>query len=143
MWTLALILHIIHFSYHQLTTHVDLYPFNNIRSYAPPQKIPEVGLHSVIIGFTIVVLYFRKYDLTGIALCGLAFLLIEEFMSWWRYYFFGPGSPRKILYEKVLKDTIHILPTIKDHPKPNLELCILHVTTFSCFICTFWLWMNP
>ena len=143
MWTLALVLHIFHFGYHQLTTHLDLYPFNNIRSYAPPQKVSEVGLHSIIIGFAIVVLYFRNYNLTGIALCGLGILLIEEFMSWWRYYFFGSRSPRKIVYEKALKDTIHILPTIKDHPKPNLELCILHVTTLICFICTFWLWMYP
>ena len=142
MWTLALILSIIHFSYHQLISNFDLYPFNNIRSYTPPQKFMEVGLHAIIIGFTIVVLYFRKQSLTGIAVGGLGMLVIAEFMSWWRYYFFGPGKQQKNRDEKIDKHTIQILPPIKYHPKPNLELCILHVTTLFCFVVTFWLWVK-
>ena len=139
MWTITLTLSIVHFCYHQLITNFDLYPLNNIRSYTPPQKFTESGLHAMIFGFTIIALYFHNYSLTGLAVIGQGLLLIDEFLSWWRYYFFGMGNQRKFMYERIYKNTLQILPPIKDHPKPNLELCILHVTTLFCFASTLWL----
>jgi hypothetical protein len=136
MWAIALTLNILHVAYHQLTTNFDFFPFNNIRHYTMKQRIAEVSVNFITMGFPVLSLLLDNHTMIGIACWFLGFLLCGEFLSWWKAYLFGGSEKWKNIYNKIHKDTITILPPIKDNPIPNLEHCILHVLTLATFVVT-------
>jgi hypothetical protein len=142
MWKLALVLNVFHLAYHQVTSNFDFYPFNNIRPYTKFQRIAEVTTAGFLMGFPVVALSLHSHKMIGIS-CGLlGFLLLGEFMSWWRHYLFGPTKVWKDFYDKTHGHTIKFLPPIKDHPIPNMEHCILHVITLATFVVTLWYYLS-
>jgi hypothetical protein len=136
MWTIALTINIIHLAYHQITTNVDLFPFNNIRHYTTKQRLMEVGINGVIMMFPVVALSLQNKKMIEISCWVLGVTLVMEFMAWWRHYLFGPTQEWKTNYNKIFAPTIKVLPPIKENPIPNLEHCILHTITLIAFIVT-------
>jgi hypothetical protein len=136
MWTFALIMNLLHLVYHQITSNFDFFPFNNIRSYTPKQRVAEVVVNFITMGFPVVALLINKHSLVKAACFFLGFFLFGEFLSWWKGYFFGASDKWKTIHEKVFKDTITFLPPIKQNPIPNLEHCILHGITIIAFSAT-------
>jgi hypothetical protein len=142
MWTIALSLNILHLAYHQVTSNIDFFPFNNIRNYTTKQRIAEVSVNFVTMGFPVAAILLKNHLMTGIACWFLGFLLCGEYLSWWKAYLFGASDKWKNIYNKIHKDTIIILPPIKDNPVPNLEHCILHFLTLLTFIFTVIYYIN-
>jgi hypothetical protein len=139
MWTIALILNVVHLAYHQVTTNFDFFPFNNVRNYKTSERIFEAGMNGLIMAFPIVALSLHNQKMIAASCWVLGFLLLGEFLSWWPHYFLGtPGWMHKwqAAYDRTHKHTIRILPPIKDHPVPNLEHCILHLITLAAFVAT-------
>jgi hypothetical protein len=136
MWTFALIMNILHLAYHQVTTNVDLYPFNNIRSYTTGQRIAESTVNFITMGFPLAALIINTQRLVGIGCCCLAFTLCGEFLRWWKGYLFGASEKWRSIYSTIHKETITFLPPRKDNPVPNLEHCILHAITIITFTAT-------
>ena len=136
MWAIALTLNIIHLAYHQVTSNFDFFPFNNIRNYTFKQRIAEVSVNLVTMGFPVVAMAIKDHTMIGIACFFLGFVLCGEYLSWWKPYFFGATEKWKNIYNKIHKDTITILPPNKGNPVPNLEHSILHLLTLCTFIFT-------
>src|SRR5947199_9860822 len=116
MWTFALIMNILHLSYHQVTTNFDFYPFNNIRTYTAGQRIAEASVNFVTMGFPLAAIILNDHKIIGIACFFLGFTLCGEFLSWWKGYFFGASEKWKGIYATIHKSTITFLPPIKDNP---------------------------
>lgn len=136
LWGITLFLQTLHLAYHQITTIFDFYPFNNIRSYTKKQQIIECVSCGVTMGFPIIATFYGGKIMVGISVGLFVLLLIGEYLSWWRHYFFGPAEYWKEVYNRKFKSTIIVLPAIKDHPIPNLEHLILHVITVVTFVVT-------
>jgi hypothetical protein len=134
MWTLALILNTLHLVYHQVTSNIDFFPFNNIRHYTLKQRLLEVGINGVVMAFPIAALWMHNKKMIEISCWILGVTLVMEFTSWWRHYFFGPSEAWKNTYDKIFASTLKVLPPIKNNPIPNLEHCILHSLTLISFI---------
>ena len=64
-------------------------------------------------------------------------LLIGEYLSWWKPYFFGGSEAWQITYNRLFKNTLIVLPAIKDHPVPNLEHTLLHGLTLATTVITY------
>jgi hypothetical protein len=123
--------------FHQLTTLIDLYPFNNIRSYTIKERLIECLVNgSIMLVPVIGHLLQIKWMITS-SLVIYPVLLIGEFLNWWRYYFFGPTKDWRSIYDRLFKETIIILPPIKNHPIPNLEHTILHGITLITTVLTY------
>lgn len=142
MWTLALILHILHFSYQQLITNYDLTPFKSLNTFTPRHKFMDGGFHATVIGFTIIVLYFRNTNLTGISVIGLGLLVLNELLTWKKYIFSARKRKPIEHFEQFSNKKIYLFPYTDLSPKPKPAVCILHISTFLCFLCTIWLWVN-
>jgi len=142
MWLLALILNILHLTYHQLTTNFDFFPFNNIRNYTVGQRLAEASVNFITMGFPVLAISLKNHLLIGIACFSLGFLLCGEYLSWWKAYFFGASEKWKMIYNKIHSHTIIFLPPIKDNPIPNLEHCILHCLSLLTFIVTLIYYFN-
>jgi len=142
MWTIALTLNIAHLVYHQVTSNFDFFPFNNIRNYTARQRIAEVSVNFITMGFPVAAIALKNHTFTGVACWFLGFLLCGEYLSWWKAYLFGASDKWKNIYTTIHKDTIRFLPAIKDNPVPNLEHCILHLLTLFTFIFTILYYYN-
>jgi len=139
MWTIALIFNILHLAYHQVTTNFDLFPFNNIRHYKKSERIAEVAVNAVTMGFPVLALLTHRHGCIGAACFVLGFLLAGEFLTWWPCYFFGVPKALKRwreVYDRTHRHTVMILPPIKDHPAPNLEHCMLQALSLATFVVT-------
>ena len=144
MLYLVVLLQIVHLVYHQVTTLVDFYPFNNIRAIPLRMRLIESGVNLVTMGFPIVAFLSGDRGWMKAGLFFYGFLLFGEFMSWWRHYLFGPTPEWRAMYDSSFKETIKVLPAIKDHPVPNLEHTILHglsLITFLVSLGYYWGWV--
>jgi len=136
LWQITLTMQIIHLFYHQMTTLIDLYPFNNIRGYRKKEQLLEAGVNGLTMGFPIVALLSGNKILMSIAVGLLGILCLGEFFTWWYPYLFGATEYWQKQYDQKFKSTIIILPSIKNNPIPNLEHLILHILTLITFIMT-------
>lgn len=123
--------------FHQLTTLIDLYPFNNVRSYTIQERIIDCLVNgSIMLVPVIGNLLQIKWMITS-SLVIYPVLLIGEYLTWWRYYFFGPTEDWRNIYNRLFKETIIVLPPIKNHPVPNLEHTVLHSITLITTVLTY------
>ncbi|NIG56504.1 hypothetical protein [Chitinophaga sp. Cy-1792] len=138
LYLAAIILTNLHLIYHQLTTNMDLYPFNNIRNYTSRERITEAGVNFLSMGFPVLALLTGYKEMVLVACVELGLMLAGEFYTWWTAYFFGPKfawqKNWQELYTRTFGQTIIILPSRGKNPVPNLEHCILHFLTLLCFI---------
>jgi hypothetical protein len=139
MYFFALSLPVLALVYHQLTTNLDLFPFNNVRDSTPAERLKE-GLSSGIIMllpiiFIILAGLFHSNVLGYIAAGWGFFIFIGASLTWWPPYFFGKaikwaaGASKddwNMLYNRTFAKTIIIVPSFKGRPRPNLEHNILH-----------------
>lgn len=136
MWILALSFNILHLAYHQITSQIDFYPFNNIRHYTRKERLLEVLVNGLFMVFPVIAMLMNNPTMIQISCWILGLIIIGEFLSWWRHYFFSPTKSWQETYDRIFKETIKVLPPIKNNPIPNLEHCILHTITVLSFITT-------
>lgn len=126
-WVIAVQLLLLVF--HQFTTLVDLYPFNNVRHYTVQERITECVVNGATMLLPVIGFAAHIHWLMVASLIVYPVLLIGEYTSWWHQYFFGPSVTWQQTYNRIFRQTIIVLPPIKNHPVPNLEHCILHGLT--------------
>ena len=136
MLTLAIALQIIHVLYHQVTTLLDLFPFNGVRFYSRREQLLEAGINLVLmslppLGF---VLHVPSLMLFGVVYYFV--LLAVEFTTWWVPYLFGPSQKWLDVYTRIHSQTITVLPRRGTNPVPNLEHLILHSLSLLTAIVT-------
>jgi hypothetical protein len=130
MPTLALTLISLLLAYYVSTMSLDMFPYNNIRAYSTKKRFIAITIHGLLMIFSLLALLSGSRRLIGLAIIYLGIVLIGEFLSWWVPYFFKPSQKRKDFYNKYFKDTIKILPRIKNNLVPNLDHCIFQLLTF-------------
>ena len=134
-------LQILLLAYHQLTTLVDFYPFNNVRQYSLRERLRECLIHGLLmtlspLGFVLDIGWLK---IVGAVYYGV--LLIGGFLSWWRPYIGGATPDWQATYDRIFRQTLIVLPPIRNHPVPNLEHVILHSLTLLTAVLT-WLTMS-
>jgi hypothetical protein len=136
LFFLTITILLINLVYHQITTLIDLYPFNNIRGVASREKLVESSVNGFTMLFPVIALVSGNRILMNIAVILLTLVCIGEFFTWYYPYLFGSTSYWQKIYDQKFKKTIIVLPSIKNHPIPNLEHMILHFLTLTAFILT-------
>jgi hypothetical protein len=147
--------------YHQLTTLVDLYPFNGVRNYTVTERYIEAGVNAFLMSLPI--LGF-SLGITGLMWFGVIYyplLFVMELTIWWVPYLCEPrGTMRRtynlllavatsnfasrdalndwqIVYRRIYPGTISILPLKEGRIVPNLEHTLLHLWTLITALLTF------
>ena len=150
MVALTIFCQILLLAYHQLTTHVDFYPFNGARNYSRGEKFAEAGTNLVLMSLAPVGFALHVHALMIYGVIYYYFLFAAELIIWWIPYFTVPvGRPRTIYnfllscvtsdfgegdaltrwcatYERLHRGTITLLPPREARPIPNVEHTILH-----------------
>lgn len=150
---LALTCQVLLLLYHQLTTLVDLYPFNGARYYSSRERRIETCVNALLMSVAIAGFWLRVPALMTYAVIYYFLLFIVEIIIWWVPYLGNPkGSLRRIyngllaigtsdfapgdtlgrweiVYERIHAGTVTLLPRKNHGITPNLEHMILHALT--------------
>ncbi len=142
MWITLLILQITTLIFHQITTRIDLFPFNAVRFYSEEERQVETTVNGIIMVIPIIITCIKPHPI-WIAIGGCIWVLISigAILNWWIPYFTGrelykmkQDETWQEVYERIFSKTITILPHIENNPRPNVEHMILHTLIFSSAI---------
>jgi hypothetical protein len=147
-------------AYHQVTTWFDLYPFNGARNYSRKEKLAEACSNAVLMSLAPIGFGFRIKTLMGFGVVYYFVLFAAELIVWWIPYFTVPSGRWRRVYNRLLavatsnfekgdtlaswtviyrrlhRGTITLLPEYGDRPVPNLEHTILHAWTLVTALIT-------
>ena len=125
--------------YFLVTTTVDLFPFNNVRTASRAERSSEVAINGPILAIPIVLVALASaLNLPLLAYIGGAIELLVAaggVVLWWLPYLAGVTVPWATagtnqswseLHARTYAHTIMVLPVIGNRPRPNLEHMILH-----------------
>ena len=133
---ILLTIQILNFLFYQITTLCDVFPLNNIRKDSAKEMLRESLSGGLAMGFQIFATLCGNKILLGISALLIGLSLLGGFYLWWRPYFFGSDAWWIEIYNKKFKETIQILPSIKDNPRPPLDRIIIHILIVITFILT-------
>lgn len=131
--TLAFLFSVILLVYHQITTIVPMYPWNDVKKYTRVEILQEASSNGSLMILASIYLFYKTYSFPKIY---FPVLLAVEFYIWWIPYFLGKRTKRNRTAE-VSKDTLKILPPIKNHPIPDCNHLVLHLLTLVTTLLVF------
>ena len=158
--TATVIVQVALLAYHQITTWVDLHPFNGVRNYTSKERWIEAGVNALLMGLPIVGFGFHVRSLMRFGVVYYPVLFAMELIIWWIPYVMEPrGRVRSAYnlllsiatsnfgtsdaltdwlatYRRIHSGTVIILPKREGRIVPNLEHTILHIWTAITAIVT-------
>ena len=143
MLILAFLSQILLLLFHQATTLVDFYPFNNVRSYTLKERLVECGVNGLLLAAPAIGFATQLKWLMMASLIVYPALLVGEYLNWWHPYFFGASDGWQKVYDRLFKDTIVVLPPVKKNPVPNFEHTVLHSLTLVATVFTYIAYFTP
>lgn len=132
----AVVMQVILLIYFEVTTLVNLYPWNDVEKYSKKEKVTEATSNGIIILIGIG-LFLTKTPWLMIlsAIIWFIFLVMQLFV-WWMPYLTGKHLKQfpKELYHSHYQHTIKILPKIKNHIIPDAQHLVLQVLSLSTLL---------
>lgn len=132
----AITLQVLLFIYFEVTTLINLFPWNDLSKYSYRERLVEAAVNgiTIIIGFA---LFITKVKwLMAISVAFWFVFLLMQLMTWWMPYLTGKHLkqfPRE-LYDSHFRETLKILPPIKNHIIPDAQHNVLQVLSLATFI---------
>lgn len=127
--------------YHQVTTVVSLFPWNDVEKYSRKELLLESLTNLVLMGTAAVCIicgnsgFFHYYPLIY-----YPFLLFGECVQWWLPYFSEKFSHSKVNfdYEKLFGRTTRLIPNKPGKRTPDANHIVLHLITIITTIFVYW-----
>jgi hypothetical protein len=127
--------------YHQLTTWLSLFPWNDTKQYSRKELILEAGTNGLLMGLGVLCLvqgnagFFHYFPLIY-----YPFLFTGECFQWWLPYFSDEFAKRKVNfdYEKLFSRTTKLIPHKIGKRTPDANHIVLHLITIITIILVYW-----
>src|SRR5690625_3756095 len=129
----AITLQVLLFIYFEVTTLINLFPWNDLSKYSYRERVVEAAVNgiTIIIGFALFIT--KVMWLMAISVAFWFVFLLMQLMTWWMPYLTGKHLkqfPRE-LYDSHLRETLKILPPIKNHIIPDAQHNVLQVLSLA------------
>ena len=123
--------------YHQVTTWMPLFPWNQIKNYKRKELILEAGTNGILMGLGALCLivkntgFFHYYPLIY-----YAFLFTGECFQWWVPYFSDKFAKTRVNfdYERLFSRTTKLIPHKAGKRTPDANHIVLHLITVITII---------
>jgi len=127
------------FIYFEITTLVNLYPWNDLAKYSLREKVTEAIVNGMIIIIGIGLFLTKIKGLMIFSVIIWLIYLLMQLLTWWMPYLTGKHLKQfsKTLYQTHFQETIKILPPIKNHIIPDAQHNILQLLSLAAFIVSF------
>lgn len=135
----AVVLQVLLLFYFEVTTLVDLFPWNDLSNYSSQEKIVEATVNGIIILIGSGLFITKIKWLMGFSVVLWLVFLFMQLLTWWMPYVTGrhlQQFPRE-LYETHFQKTIKILPPIKNHIIPDAQHNVLQILSLAVLITSF------
>lgn len=134
LWAISL--QILLFIYFEVTTLINLFPWNDLSKYSYRERLVEAGINGIIIiiGFALFVTKIKWLMVISVAFWFV--FLFMQLMTWWMPYLTGKHLkqfPRE-LYDSHFRETLKILPPIKNHIIPDAQHNVLQILSLATFV---------
>jgi hypothetical protein len=127
-------------AYHQVTTWVPLYPWNDVARYTRRELATEAGINGVLMGVGIACLAAGNAGFTHwYPLVYYPLLFVGECVDWWIPYL-SPGfaRARRIWdYEERFGRTVKLIPHRPGRRTPDANHTILHALTVAAIVAVY------
>lgn len=135
-YKLAIVFQILLFLYFEITTLVNLYPWNDLSKYSNKEKITEATVNGIIIILSFGLFITQLKWLMIISVLFWFIFLFMQILNWWMPYLTGKHLKQfpKTLYESHFKNTFKLLPPIKDHIIPDAQHNVLQIISLITFM---------
>ncbi|MFY0521517.1 hypothetical protein ACOMCU_27440 [Lysinibacillus sp. UGB7] len=113
LFNFAIAFQILLFLYFEVTTLVNLYPWNDLSKYSTKEKIIEATVNGIIIILCIGLFITQIKWLMIISVVFWFVFLFMQLLNWWMPYLTGKYLKQfpKTLYETHFKNTLKLLPS--------------------------------
>ena len=132
----SVILQILLFLYFEVTTLVNLFPWNDLSKYSYRERLLEATVNgiTIIIGIALFVTKI-KWLMTISVVLWFVFLLMQ-LLTWWMPYLTGKHLKQfpRDLYDTHFQETLKILPPIKNHIIPDAQHTVLQIISLATFM---------
>ncbi|MBD8006611.1 hypothetical protein [Bacillus norwichensis] len=135
-YNIAIVLQILLFFYFEVTTLLNLFPWNDLSKYTRKEKFTEAITNGLFILLCIGLFATKVKWLMAISVMFYLIFLIMQILTWWMPYCTGIHLKQfpKSLYESHFKDTIKWLPPMKDHIIPDAQHNVLQLLSMITLI---------
>ncbi|HWZ02339.1 MAG TPA: hypothetical protein VNX40_01945 [Mucilaginibacter sp.] len=136
----AIALSVLLLIYHQVTTWVPVFPWNDTKQYSRKELLAEAGSNGLLMGCGAVCLIMGN---TGFyyyyPLIYYPFLLSGEFFQWWLPYFSEKFAASRVNfdYEKLFSRTTKLIPHKPGKRTPDANHMVLHSITVITVIAVY------
>lgn len=143
MFTLSLTLLITTITYFEITTIIDLHPFNGVRHYTKKERYSEALRNGIVFLIPIILIFVANRWTLTVASFIMFGIVVGMLLTWVFPYLTGKEAIKlpdnqtwPEVYRRIFADTITILPRRKNPnmPTPNLEHTILFILVISSAI---------
>src|SRR5882762_1821967 len=98
----ALLIQIVLLIYHQLTTWLDLHPFNGARHYSRKEQFAEAGVNAFLMSLAPIGFAFQVRGLMTFGVVYYFVLFAIELLIWWIPYLTVPAGRWRSIYNLLL-----------------------------------------
>lgn len=108
-------LQIVLFIYFEVTTLINLYPWNDLSKYSHKERLLDATINGIIIIIGIILFVIKVKWLMVISIVLFVFLFMQ-LLTWWMLYLTGKHLKQfpRSLYDTHFQETLKILPPIKN-----------------------------
>ena len=132
----AIVMQVLLFIYFEITTLVNLFPWNDLSKYSTREKVIEATTNGVVI-ITGIVLFLTKVNwLMTISVIIWFIFLFMQLLVWWMPYLTGKHLkqfPRE-LYDTHFQRTVKFLPRVKNHIIPDAQHIVLQTLSMATLV---------
>ena len=126
--------------YHQLTTWLPLYPWNNVSKYTAKELVLEAGSNGLLTGTGAFCLIMGNSGFCHYyPLFYYPFLLSGEIFQWWLPYFSAKFAEKQVNfeYESRFSDTTKFIKHYPGKRTPDANHTVLHLLTVLTVVLVF------
>lgn len=132
----AIVFQVILFLYFEVTTLINLFPWNDLSKYSLREKLLEAISNGITIIVGLILFITKIKWLMIISVLIWCLFLLMQVITWWMPYLTGKHLKQfsRELYDTHFQRTIKFLPPIKDHIVPDAQHNVLQILSLATFI---------
>lgn len=132
----AIALQILLFIYFEITTLVNLYPWNDLSKYSFRERMIEATTNGIVIILGLGLFFTKIKGLMILSVIIWFVFLFMQLLTWWIPYLTGRHLKQfsRALYDTHFQETFKLLPPIKNHIVPDAQHNVLQIITLATFI---------
>ena len=132
----AVILQVLLFLYFEVTTLINLFPWNDLSKYSYKERLLEATVNGITIIVGLALFVTKVKWLMAVSAAFWFVFLLMQLLTWWMPYLTGKHLKQfpRDLYDTHFQETLKVLPPIKNYIIPDAQHNVLQIISLATFV---------